>query len=383
LLKYITGWGQELLAPEQAEKKLGSRLPVYKMGVAAASINEIIPAMLEQSEDYPIKAAWIQTVNEIACGGVDIKDTIKAFNNLEFNVVVDMFMTPTIMAFGDLVLPVTVYPERNGIRCGDGHQRAETINQAIEPLGECKSDQEINLELGRRFNPEAWPWANVEEMYSFILKETGLSFEQVQDVAPAYLPFEYEKYQTGKLRPDGALGFPTPTGRIELYSNIYAFMGYNPVPAYVEPPMTPVSQPELYKEYPLVLTTGARRHNTFHSENRQSAHLRQMHPEPSVQIHPQAAAELGLAEGQWVWVEGPVGLTGKVGRAKRQVEITPIVDPRVVSTDHAWWHPEGDPEQLFDVMELNINNLISWSSGNTGVGANYKCILCKIYKVEE
>lgn len=34
-------------------------------------------------------------------------------------------------------------------------------------------------------------------------------------------------------------------------------------------------------------------------------------------------------------------------------------------------------------MDLNINNLISWSSGNTGVGANYKCILCKIYPVED
>jgi anaerobic selenocysteine-containing dehydrogenase len=108
-----------------------------------------------------------------------------------------------------------------------------------------------------------------------------------------------------------------------------------------------------------------------------------MHPEPTVQIHPEAAAELGLTEGEWVWVEGPVGLTGKVGRAKRRTEITPIVDPRVVSSDHAWWHPEGDPENLYDVRDLNINNLVSWSSGKTGVGANYKCILCKIYKVGE
>lgn len=63
--------------------------------------------------------------------------------------------------------------------------------------------------------------------------------------------------------------------------------------------------------------------------------------------------------------------------------MTPIVDPRVVSTDHGWWHPEGDPENLYDVNELNINNLVSWSSGQTGVGANYKCILCKIYPVKE
>ena len=35
-------------------------------------------------------------------------------------------------------------------------QRGETINAAVPPLGECRSDMEINLELGRRFNPEAW-----------------------------------------------------------------------------------------------------------------------------------------------------------------------------------------------------------------------------------
>ena len=30
-------------------------------------------------------------------------------------------------------------------------------------------------------------------------------------------------------------------------------------------------------------------------------------------------------------------------------------------------------------MELNINNLIPWDTGISGVGANYKCILCKVY----
>ena len=132
-----------------------------------------------------------------------------------------------------------------------------------------------------------------------------------------------------------------------------------------------------------MLTTGARRHNTFHSENRQAPHLRHIHPEPTVQMHPDTAKRFGVNDGQWVWVEGPVGTTGRVARAKRVAEVTPIVDPRVVSTDHGWWHPEGDPENLYDVNELNINNLVSWSSGQTGVGANYKCILCKIYPVKE
>lgn len=55
----------------------------------------------------------------------------------------------------------------------------------------------------------------------------------------------------------------------------------------------------------------------------------------------------------------------------------------VYSKDGEVVRVEGDPENLYDVMDLNINNLISWSSGKTGVGTNYKCILCKIYPVKE
>lgn len=384
LLKYITGWGRDFLSFDAEEKRIGTdELLIYKLGLQVASINKMIDHMIEQPADYPIKASWIQTVNEIACGGVDNERTIQAFQNLEFNVVVDLFMTPTAMAFGDLFLPVTTYPERNGIRCGDGTQRGETINKAVPAAGETRSDMEINLELGRRWNKDAWPWETVEEMFSHILSETGMDFEGVRETAPSYLPFQYNKHEKGLLRPDGQPGFMTPSGRVELKSLGLEFMGFDPLPSYVEPSMTPYSQPELAEEYPLVLQTGARQHNTFHSENRMSARLRPIHPEPTVMIHPETAADLGVHDGEWVWVEGPVGTTGRVARAKRVAEVTPAVDPRCVSADHGWWHPEGDPENLYDVNELNINNLISWSTGLTGVGANYKCILCKIYPVKD
>lgn len=55
----------------------------------------------------------------------------------------------------------------------------------------------------------------------------------------------------------------------------------------------------------------------------------------------------------------------------------------VVSTDHGWWHPEGKPEELYDVMELNVNKLMPWGCGKSGIGANYKCLLCRIEKMTE
>jgi anaerobic selenocysteine-containing dehydrogenase len=112
---------------------------------------------------------------------METEKTLKAFNGLEFIVVSDLFMTPTVMALADIVLPICTFAERNGIRCGDGTQRGETINKAVTPAGECKSDQEICLELGRRLNLEAWPWENVEEMFSSILADTGRDFYEVRE----------------------------------------------------------------------------------------------------------------------------------------------------------------------------------------------------------
>ena len=119
------------------------------------------------------------------------------------------------------------------------------------------------------------------------------------------------------------------------------------------------------------------------SENRENPALRRLHPEPAVQMHPSVAEKLGVTEGEWIWLEGPKGMTGEVARCRRVVEITEGISPRVVSTDHGWWHPEGKAEELYDVMELNVNKLMPWGCGKSGIGANYKCLLCNLVKMTE
>lgn len=70
---------------------------------------------------------------------------------------------------------------------------------------------------------------------------------------------------------------------------------------YREPQETPYSDPELAKEYPLIFTSGKCEYYR-HSGGRQIKTLRKHHPEPIVYIHPETAAELGIGEGEWVWV---------------------------------------------------------------------------------
>ena len=380
LLNYAAGWGSEFLTPEQEAKRIGqAEHPLIKMGFQECVTDDYIRC-LETGKPYPIKVAWMQTTNPLACTGVDAKRTLEAHMNIETIVYVDLFMTPTSMALADYFLPACTYAERNGLRVGDGAQRAETINKAIEPLGESRSDMQICLDIGKRISPEAWPWDTVEDMFSNILEETGHTFAEMQELAPGYPPFAYRMHEKGLLRADGNVGFDTATGRIELWCSMYNNLGLDPLPSYEEPVPSPLSTPELCEEYPLVLTTGARLWGMFHSEHRQIPRMRALHPEPLVYVNPKTAERFGVKDGDWVWVEN------HRGRCKRVVKETPIVNEHTASTDHAWWHPEAPGELdagLYDLWDLTVENLLPYDCGKTGFGANYKNTICKIYRVAE
>ena len=109
---------------------------------------------------------------------------------------------------------------------------------------------------------------------------------------------------------------------------------YDPLPGYVDPPETPWSNPELAKRYPFQLITGARIKSFFHSENRQSGPLRNSHPDPLVEIHPNIAREKGISTGDWVEISGPRG------SVRQRAVVTDRVPENVVSANHGWWFPE-------------------------------------------
>lgn len=125
-----------------------------------------------------------------------------------------------------------------------------------------------------------------------------------------------------------------------MYSTILASLNEDPLPYYIEPKFSAVSRPDIAKEYPLIMTTGARRFTYFHSEHRQISKLREIHPWPTAEINPKTAAEKGITEGSWIYIENPWG------KAKVVAHVTPIVKENVVSVDHGWWYPERDPEKL-------------------------------------
>jgi anaerobic selenocysteine-containing dehydrogenase len=138
-------WGfEELLSPEQKAKRIGpDRYPMLATGLFQLASPDMVMDAMETGLPYPIKAAWLQTTNPLPCMGSDVQRTYRALKNLDFVVVVDLFMTPSAVAHADIVLPAATYPERDGLRAV--WYQLSAINKVTQ-IGECKSDMQINLE---------------------------------------------------------------------------------------------------------------------------------------------------------------------------------------------------------------------------------------------
>ena len=206
----------------------------------------------------------------------------------------------------------------------------------------------------------------------------GMTYEELREKVVYQREVNYRKYETGRLRPDGRPGFNTPTGRVELYSTMFQQFGEDPLPYYEEPQRSPISTPELMEEYPFVLTTGARTYAYFHSEGKQIPLLRELNPDPLLEINPKDAARLSISDGEWVNVEN------EFGKCELRAKVTPVVKPGVVHAQHGFWFPEEDGEEphLFGVWRCNINELIPHKYvGKLGFGAPFKCIICKAEKL--
>ncbi len=368
----------KLDSPEADKKRIGAdQYGPLKKFIWRAQTDLVLDQIFTE-DPYPIKGMWIQTCNPLAGIGLDPKKWLEALKKLDFVAVVDLFMTPTAQ-FADVVLPAATFLEKEGVR--SWWVPLQTINKAMS-VDECKPDIEINFELAKRFDPN-FCWNTIHELFDDILKPSGMTFEQLQEKGWAFPPeghpsAPYHRYEKGLLRQDGNPGFQTPSGKVELYSSLREGWGLEPVAHYEEPPFTPISQPELAQEYPLILSTGRRSVAYFHAEHRMIPWLRQIEPDPVIEIHPDTARTLDIGEGEWVWVEN------WLGRCKFRANVTLVVPPWMVMTTHGWWFPEepGAEPSLFGVWKSNINQLIPMGyQGKDGLGAPIKHMLCKVYKV--
>jgi anaerobic selenocysteine-containing dehydrogenase len=350
------------LPPEAKEKRIGNEK--YKISTTIQP-GEFIDAVMT-GKPYPVKALFIMGSN-LLVGHSDCLRMAQALRKIDFIAAADMFMTPTTQ-LANIILPSASWPETDDV-CDMHLAWCVTARTKVAAIGECRDDKEIIFELAQRMGmDDCFPWRNTTEYCDWLLKDTGMTFEEFKKTGILKADMRYRKYEQS--------GFKTPSGKFEIYCSTLKDMGYDPLPYYVEPPESPVSTPDVFKQYPLIITTGARVQAFFHTEGRQIKSLRKLNPEPKVEIHPDTAQKLGIKDGDWVWIESPRG-----GEIKQKASLTEAVQPGVVSAQHGWWFPEKGPPD-YGFMESNVNMLTHGMTRDVQTGSEpWRSFLCKIYKV--
>jgi anaerobic selenocysteine-containing dehydrogenase len=382
------------LPPAAAAKRIGADKVLYARlspFYPSAHTPSLWNAML-QGDPYPIKAMLVFAANPLlthANAGV----IEAALRSLDLLVVTDMFMTPTT-ELADIVLPACTFLERTRVATYDCHtdhgwnvpSRIVLSPRAVAPLHESRSDWRIIWALGRKLGyAEYFPWQSEERAIDFVLKPLGLSCRKLrkhpQGVVVPLPPILYKKFRGfGGVLIRGALrrlvfrhypamfrkyegfmkGFMTPSKKVEIHSERLAQLGQPPLPVYQEPAESPVSRPDLAKDFPLILIGGSKLEPYTHSMMRNIPSLRQEAPVDFVEIHPGTASALSIQDGDEVRIESPRG------RVRAQARLTEGIDPRVVHLS-------------FGYRESNANLLTDHAAfdpvtGSTGL----KSLLCRV-----
>jgi anaerobic selenocysteine-containing dehydrogenase len=340
-----------------------------KFAFPQAHMPSSIRAMLQGK----IKGLYVPGSNFVVMEG-NSRMVWAALNQLDFLVVADFFLTPTA-ELADLVLPAAHWLETEApMRAYQvmGPRRYNHIlasKKVLEPRGECWDDRKMIIELAKRMKG-SFPWQGVEDVNDWQLETVGVKFKEIQKKPNQMLsfPIRYKKYEER--------GFATPSGKVELRSSILERMEYPPFPDFEEPPQSPMRTPELFAQYPMILTQH-RNIIYMHSEFRQVPSYRKEQPDPIIEVNPQTATKLGIQNGDWMWIERP-GFQERVRGRARWVE---GLHPQVVSMLVGWWFPEK-PSPDHGAFESNINTIISNAPPYDPINGNHqaRALLCRVGK---
>jgi anaerobic selenocysteine-containing dehydrogenase len=332
------------------------------------NMSQIGRILLDPSLSPPVKAVFVYNSNPLAVAPEQEKVRAGFAREDLFTVVHDLFQTDTA-DFADVVLPATTTLEQYDIHKAYGHLYLSLNRPAIAPLGEAKANTEVFRLLAARMGL-AHPalGESDEDMARQALRWehphlSGLSFEDL------------EREGTLRLRvPDPFLpfaegGFPTPSGKCELFSERLKDEGLDPVPDYIPPRENPRSAPERARRFPLAFISPPAHHFLNSTFSAQPTLMRR-ESEPVLFVHPDDAAARGIDDGDTARVFNDRGEF--VARA----EVSDAARPGVVVGLSIWW-PKLSPGGR------NANAVTSQELTDMGAGATFYDCLVEVERAPE
>jgi cysteine desulfurase NifS len=270
----------------------------------------ILPEAVLRKKPYPI-GLLISLGASIVTSWPESNIWRKTLGALDFFVCIDRQLTADA-AYADIVLPATTYYEIESYMVYGSVFRIR--EKVIEPVGAARSDLLILSELAERLGYGHLYPKTGEEILSRALKGSGFTPEDVRAAGGiVQIPtamMQYKKWEKGLLRSDGQPGFETPSGRFEIASSTLEEHGYDALPVYIEPGESPLSQPELARQFPLVFNSGARANVDLHALHHTIPALAQAKPVPTVMINTVDAQERGVRDGDLVRIKTKRGQVG-------------------------------------------------------------------------
>jgi len=335
-----------------------------------------MPTCIRGMHDGRTRAAWI-VANNLVVSDSDSRMVFEGLKKLDLVVVSEHFMTPTAEV-ADYVLPAASYAEIDNIVCSfqAPYNYAVGHRKAIAPLGECWDDRRMIIEVGKKMGRSEVFWEDVEDWLDWRARYSGKTFDEICNMPDHRINFprEYRRYEKD------VPAFQTPSGKFELYSEVFEAFGTEPLPTFRENPESPVTTPEIFKEYPFIYMH-IRLAGFQHTEGRQIKRQRRMHPDPILEMHPDPAAELGISDGDWVKLQ-IAEPKYKDKHISFRAKLVDTMHPKTVGADHGWWFPEK-PAPEHGAFDSNINALLSMEHGPyepTVGNIQQRAIACKVTK---